>query len=134
MTWDDELTEEQRVHASHGARILRLVAGPGTGKTRVMTRRVAYLVEEAGIAASSILALTFSRAALQGTEDQRPISEEEMYEAFGAKETQQKLLAITDALNRLDAADLVRELRRAGKAEWTIVWRRQGGEPHLQVR
>jgi DNA helicase II / ATP-dependent DNA helicase PcrA len=38
---------------------VRIVAGPGTGKTRVMTRRVGYLVEDP----ASILALTFSRAA-----------------------------------------------------------------------
>jgi DNA helicase II / ATP-dependent DNA helicase PcrA len=63
MAWDDDLSPEQREFASHDARVLRLVAGPGTGKTRVMTRRVAYLIEEGGVEPSSILALTFSRAA-----------------------------------------------------------------------
>jgi DNA helicase II / ATP-dependent DNA helicase PcrA len=63
VTWDEELSEEQRFYASSDARIQRLVAGPGTGKTRVMTRRVAYLIEEQEIDPSSILALTFSRAA-----------------------------------------------------------------------
>ena len=59
----NELSDEQREYASHDARILRLVAGPGTGKTRVLTRRVAYLIEEARVEPSQILALTFSRAA-----------------------------------------------------------------------
>ena len=63
MAWDDDLSPEQRDHASHGARILRLVAGPGTGKTRVLTRRVAYLIETGTADPSEILALTFSRAA-----------------------------------------------------------------------
>src|SRR5438477_8779448 len=63
MAWDDDLSLEQRAYASHRARILRLVAGPGTGKTRVLTRRVAYLIESAIAEPSSILALTFSRAA-----------------------------------------------------------------------
>src|SRR5438270_3955478 len=63
MPWDDDLSPEQREYASHGAQILRLVAGPGTGKTRVITRRVAYLVEALEVPARSILALTFSRAA-----------------------------------------------------------------------
>jgi DNA helicase-2/ATP-dependent DNA helicase PcrA len=63
MAWDYELSPEQREYASYAARILRLVAGPGTGKTRVMTRRVAYLIEEEEVDPSSILALTFSRAA-----------------------------------------------------------------------
>ena len=65
MTWDTNLTEEQRRIASHPDRIVRLVAGPGTGKTRVMTRRIAFLIEEEGLDPSSILALTFSRAAAQ---------------------------------------------------------------------
>lgn len=65
MPWDDELSEEQRRYASHDARTLRLVAGPGTGKTYVMTRRVAYLIEEGGTDANRILALTFTRAAAQ---------------------------------------------------------------------
>ncbi len=63
MGWSDELSEEQRELASHDERVVRLVAGPGTGKTRVMTRRVAYLVEDKGVNPSAILALTFSRAA-----------------------------------------------------------------------
>jgi DNA helicase-2/ATP-dependent DNA helicase PcrA len=65
VAWDTDLSREQRRLASHEARILRLVAGPGTGKTRVMTRRVAYLIEEGGVDPSAILALTFSRAAAQ---------------------------------------------------------------------
>jgi DNA helicase II / ATP-dependent DNA helicase PcrA len=65
MAWDDDLSPEQRELAAHQARVVRLVAGPGTGKTRVMTRRVAYLIEVEGVNPSAILALTFSRAAAQ---------------------------------------------------------------------
>jgi len=50
---------------------------------------------------------------VRASEGQRPISEDELCEAFGAKETQQKL-AVTDALNRLDAAGLIE--RRGGRA------------------
>jgi DNA helicase II / ATP-dependent DNA helicase PcrA len=63
VAWDDDLTSEQRTFASDAASRRRLVAGPGTGKTRVMTRRVAYLIEEEIVEPSRILALTFSRAA-----------------------------------------------------------------------
>jgi DNA helicase-2/ATP-dependent DNA helicase PcrA len=63
MSWDHELSDEQRRIASHDGEIVRLVAGPGTGKTRVMTRRIAYLIEDAGVNPTAILALTFSRAA-----------------------------------------------------------------------
>lgn len=69
MAWDTDLSDEQSRYASHDARHLRLVAGPGTGKTRVMTRRIAYLIEERRVEPSRILALTFSRAAARELRD-----------------------------------------------------------------
>ncbi len=50
---------------------------------------------------------------VRASDGQRPLSEEEIWEAFGAEETSQTL-AIADALNRLDAAGLIE--RRGGKA------------------
>lgn len=63
MPWDDELIGEQRRAASHEEGHARLLAGPGTGKTRVLTRRVLYLVTEAGVEPGDVAALTFTRAA-----------------------------------------------------------------------
>ncbi|MGO8951427.1 MAG: UvrD-helicase domain-containing protein [Ktedonobacterales bacterium] len=40
-----------------------IIAGPGTGKTSTLVGRVAYLVEECGIPADAVLALTFSNKA-----------------------------------------------------------------------
>jgi predicted transcriptional regulator len=48
---------------------------------------------------------------VRASDGQGPLSEEELWETFGAKT---KKLAITDALNRLDAAGLIE--RRGGKA------------------
>lgn len=63
MTWDANLIEEQRRAASHEEGHARLLAGPGTGKTRVLTRRVLYLLTEAGVEPDAVAALTFTRAA-----------------------------------------------------------------------
>jgi len=63
MPWDEELNEEQKNAASHVGSHACLLAGPGTGKTLVMTRRILYLVQEKNIDPSDILVLTFTRAA-----------------------------------------------------------------------
>ncbi|QOV91986.1 ATP-dependent helicase [Humisphaera borealis] len=58
----DDLTEPQRAAATHVDGPLLIIAGAGSGKTRVITRRVAYLVSQ-GIPAWSILAITFTNKA-----------------------------------------------------------------------
>ncbi len=63
MAWDDELLADQRAAACHIGRHARLLAGPGTGKTLTLTRRVCFLVEEQGVDPGEIVALTFTRAA-----------------------------------------------------------------------
>ncbi len=54
------LTPEQAAAAAHGRGPLLLLAGPGSGKTRTLTHRVAYLLASWRAAPSQILAVTFS--------------------------------------------------------------------------
>jgi DNA helicase-2/ATP-dependent DNA helicase PcrA len=57
------LDPEQRVAARAEAGPLLVVAGPGTGKTRTLTHRLAWLVGERRVAAERCLAITFTRRA-----------------------------------------------------------------------
>ncbi len=64
-----DLTPRQRKAVTHGEGPLLIVAGAGTGKTTVITRRIAWLIAEKRAKPSQILALTFTdRAALDMTE------------------------------------------------------------------
>ncbi|PYK62081.1 MAG: AAA family ATPase [Verrucomicrobia bacterium] len=57
------LDPEQRAAAEITDGPLLIVAGPGTGKTRTLTHRVAHLVTNQGVAAKQILAVTFTNRA-----------------------------------------------------------------------
>src|SRR5213593_1188997 len=67
--WDDGLGGQHRDIAANPARILHVLAGPGTGKTFAMMRRIARLLEDRVIP-QRILAVTFTRTAARDLREQ----------------------------------------------------------------
>lgn len=59
----DTLNTNQREAATNVSQHIRIIAGAGSGKTRVLMARIVYLVKEIGVYPSRILAITFTNKA-----------------------------------------------------------------------
>ena len=68
MSYLDELNESQLAAVKHLEGPAMIIAGPGSGKTRVLTYRIAYLIEQ-GFEPFNILSLTFTNKASREMRD-----------------------------------------------------------------
>jgi DNA helicase-2/ATP-dependent DNA helicase PcrA len=118
----DSLNDSQRRAATHVEGPLLVLAGPGSGKTRVVTHRVAHLISE-GVRADQIVALSFTNKAAD--EMRRRLTEMvgpqpvEMgtFHRFAARllRRQARLVGLTSDYSILDPDDAGSVLKRAVK-------------------
>jgi DNA helicase II / ATP-dependent DNA helicase PcrA len=111
----DRLDALQRVAASAPGGPLLIVAGPGTGKTRTLTQRIAYLCAELGVLPEQCLAITFTRRAAEELRSRLegllgPVAEEVTVATFHA-------LGLTVLRENAAAAGLPETFRIAEEAE-----------------
>ncbi len=74
------LNKEQNMAVTHNKGPMMVLAGPGSGKTLVITYRTKYLIEECGVNPSNILVITFTKAAaVQMQERFKELTKQEYY-------------------------------------------------------
>ncbi len=104
------LNAEQQEAVMHQKGPLMITAGPGTGKTRTITHRIAYLVREKGISPEHILAVTFTHKAAREMK-------ERLGKLLGSHAPPPRALTFHSFCHEI----LAGECRRAGKPENIII-------------
>ena len=136
-----ELNKEQRRAVEHDGGALIIIAGPGTGKTRTLTQKIAYLIQKKKVSPQNILAVTFTNKASQemrqrletifGKSKTRPFIgtfhslcfhilndfEKKSYTIIDEKDRE---LLLLDAINRVKWAGVQVKIKPKKLLEWII--------------
>ena len=75
----NELNEAQRQAVMHGEGPMLVLAGPGSGKTFVITNRISYLIEHRGVEPRNILVITFTREAAMNMQGRFMAAQNKVY-------------------------------------------------------
>ena len=65
----EQLNDKQKEAVLYNDGPLLIIAGAGAGKTKTLTTKIAYLIEECGVSPYSILAITFTNKAAKEMKD-----------------------------------------------------------------
>lgn len=120
----EPLNPEQRAAVTHGDGPLLILAGAGSGKTRVLTHRIAHLIRDREVAPRAILAVTFTNKAAREMRDrlQRLVGEATLdelsvgtFHAFCARllRREARTVGLEPGFAIYDEADQLSVLRRA---------------------
>lgn len=104
----------QAIHHREGP--MMVLAGPGSGKTTVITHRVKYLVEQCGVEPGSILVITFTKAAAQEMRQrfEKLMEGRRLPVSFGTFHA--VFFSILKRAYRYDASNIAREEQRTGSS------------------
>ena len=146
-----ELNQRQRQAVEYGKGPLMIVAGPGTGKTRTLTHRIASLMADKGISPQNILAVTFTNKAAREMKDRlksligetKPLPFVGTFHSFcykllnDNKEKNIKIIdeddrksLLSDAIRNVEQADSKVSIKQRALMDWIISVKQKILEPN----
>ncbi len=115
-----DFTPEQQAAIRHKDGPLLIVAGPGSGKTAVLTHRIAWMIEKHRIPPEQILVITFTRAAAQEMRQRFMALIQEP--AVGEKVTIRTFHAIFYEILRRELGKPIPLLEEGTAVSWIVAW------------
>ena len=110
------LSPSQEEAVCHGSGPCLTLAGPGSGKTYVLTRRIQHLITKGGVPPEQILVITFTKAAALEMKEMGFISEAQYESVFGKEGNTKSKLILSSAYIQ-DYENIVESLKYFHKNE-----------------